>query len=74
MGRRGARRGGVLAPDLRLELASAAARLDTGDVTTREEPSVAERHEAVDVASLNAVGSDITAALLVDLRRVRDGH
>lgn len=74
VGRRGARRGGALTPDLRLELASAAARLETEDVTTREEPSVAQRHEAVDVASLNAVGSDITAALLVDLRRARDGR
>jgi len=38
------------------------------------EPTVADCYEAVDVSSLHAVGNDITAALLVDLRRARDGE
>ncbi|GAB97293.1 EmrB/QacA subfamily drug resistance transporter [Kineosphaera limosa] len=74
VGERGARRGGALSPGLRRELATAAAALEPNAVMTRVEPTVADCYEAVDVSSLHAVGNDITAALLVDLRRARDGE
>lgn len=71
VGRRGAQRGGALSVDLRRTLATAAARLEETEVMTRVEPTLAQRYEGVDVTSLQAVGSDITAALLVDLSRAR---
>ena len=37
------------------------------------EPLVADRYEGVDIDLLDSVGSDITAALLVDLSRERRG-
>ena len=38
---------------------------------TTVEPTVAERHEAVDIRLLSAVGDDLTAAYLVDRQNAR---
>lgn len=70
---RGAVRGGALSSQLRTELATAAAALDPKVVTAGVEPLVTDRYEGVDIGVLDAVGSDITAALLVDLSRERRG-
>ncbi|WP_052024883.1 MDR family MFS transporter [Austwickia chelonae] len=65
----GERPGGVLSPDLQRTLAAAAAELDDEHVLSTVEPLVTERHAAVDLDSLSAVNSALTAALLVDLIR-----
>lgn len=70
----GARAGGVLSPELQRTLAAAAADLDDRHVLSTVEPLVTERHAAVGLDHLSAVGSDLTAALLVDLTRRRDEH
>ena len=68
---RGRRSGGPLDQDLKRELATAIAERDAQTVMTTIEPTVAERHEGVDVAVLSAVGEDLTAAFLVDIQRSR---
>jgi MFS family permease len=65
------RTGGLLDAGLRRELVTAVAERDAGTVMTTVEPTVAERHEAVDVRLLEAVGDDLTAAFLVDAARSR---
>lgn len=65
------RDGGLLTADLRRELVTAVAERDAATVMTTVEPTVAERHEAVDIVSLEAVGDDLTAAYLVDSVRAR---
>lgn len=63
---RAARDGGLLPPDVRKDLAVVAARMDRREVLTTVEPTVAERHAAVDVARLFQAASELNAALLVD--------
>ena len=70
---RGRARGGALSPALRTELATAASARDPQVVMSGAEPLVADRYEGVDIDLLDSVGSDITAALLVDLSRERRG-
>ena len=70
---RGRARGGALSPALRTELATAASAHDPQVVMSGAEPLVADRYEGVDIDLLDSVGSDITAALLVDLSRERRG-
>nr|WP_116116335.1 MDR family MFS transporter [Austwickia chelonae] len=65
----GERPGGVLSPELQRTLAAAAAELDEDHVLSTVEPLVTERHSAVDLDSLSAVNSALTAAFLVDLTR-----
>jgi hypothetical protein len=65
------RTGGLLNAGLRRELVTAVAERDATTVMTTLEPTVAERHEAVDVRLLQAVGDDLTAAYLVDAARTR---
>lgn len=65
------RAGGLLTADLRRELVTAVAERDAATVMTTVEPTVAERHEAVDIGLLEAVGDDLTAAYLVDAVRAR---
>ena len=65
------RAGGLLTADLRRELVTAVAQRDATTVMTTLEPTVASRHEAVDVTLLEAVGDDLTAAFLVDSHRAR---
>jgi EmrB/QacA subfamily drug resistance transporter len=65
------RHGGLLTAELRRELVTAVAERDDTTVMTTLEPTVAERHEAVDVALLESVGDDLTAAYLVDAIRAR---
>ena len=47
------------------------AERDARTVMTTVEPTVAERHEAVDIRLLSAVGDDLTAAYLVDRQNAR---
>lgn len=63
--------GGILAPELRRELTTAVADRDGRTVMTTREPTVAERHEAVDIRLLGQVGDDLTAAYLVDRLHTR---
>ncbi len=66
------RHGGLLDQDLKRELALAVAERDAHTVLTTIEPTVAERHEAVDIEALKALGDDLTAAYLVDHYRTRE--
>ncbi len=68
---RAARHGGLLSHDLRKDLAVAAAESDRRTVLSVVEPSVADRHEAVDVRSLFAASSDLSAAYVVDVAEAR---
>lgn len=63
---RAARPGGLLPEDVRKDLAVTAARMDRRQVLTAIEPTVAERHAAVDVGRLFEAASELNAALLVD--------
>lgn len=63
--------GGILDEALKRELATAVAERDARTVLTTVEPTVAERHEAVDIRLLAAVGDDLTAAYLVDRQKAR---
>ena len=65
------RDGGVLNQALRRELAVAIAERDEREVMTTVEPTVAERHEGVDVQLLERVGDDLSAAFLVDSAQAR---
>jgi EmrB/QacA subfamily drug resistance transporter len=65
------RHGGLLTAELRRELVTAVAERDATTVMTTIEPTVAASHEAVDVAMLESVGDDLTAAYLVDTLRAR---
>ncbi len=68
------RHGGLLSRDLRADIAVAAARRrrPAQTVLARPEPTVAEKHEAVDVSRLQVAGNELTSALLVDLVGARD--
>lgn len=68
---RGRRPGGALDQDLKRELATAVADRDARTVMTTVEPTVAERHEAIDIGVLESVGDELTAALLVDVQQSR---
>ncbi|MEW1955647.1 MDR family MFS transporter [Terrabacter sp. NPDC080008] len=63
--------GGVLDEALKRELATAVAERDSRTVLTTVEPTVAERHEAVDIRLLSSVGDDLGAAYLVDRQNAR---
>jgi EmrB/QacA subfamily drug resistance transporter len=69
---RGERPGGVLSEDLRRTLATASARQAEDLVLTTVEPRVLDRYEGVDFQSLFSVNTDLTAALMLDIRRMRD--
>lgn len=63
--RLGARHGGILSPELRNVLTTAAA--DSGEsVLGGMEPTVEERYDRVDVSELAHVGNDLTSAFLVE--------
>jgi hypothetical protein len=64
--------GGALDQQLKRELALAVTERDAHTVMTTVEPTVAERHEAVDIDALKALGDDLTAAYLVDRYRIRE--
>ncbi|WP_347353467.1 MDR family MFS transporter [Intrasporangium sp.] len=64
--------GGALDQELKRELALAVAERDARTVMTTIEPTVAQRHEAVDIEALKALGDDLSAAYLVDRYRVRE--
>ena len=68
---RGRRPGGALDQDLRRELVTAIAERDARTVMTTVEPTVAERHEGIDISHLESVGDELSAAFLVDLQRSR---
>ncbi|WP_427384164.1 MDR family MFS transporter [Janibacter sp. G56] len=59
--------GGLLSADLRKDLAVAVAAVERRQVLSAEEPTVAERHTAVDVRHLFSAAGDLGAALAVDL-------
>lgn len=67
--RAAAREGGLLSADLRKDLAVVAARAERARVLGEVEPSVDERHEAVDVARLFQAASELNFAMLADSRR-----
>jgi hypothetical protein len=64
--------GGALDQELKRELALAVSERDAQTTMTTVEPTVAERHEAVDIDALKALGDDLTAAYLVDRYRIRE--
>ncbi len=68
---KGERPGGVLSDDLRKELATLAANADRDSVLGGVEPAVTQRYESVDITTLAQVGSDLAAALLVDVEQSR---
>jgi hypothetical protein len=71
LGRAAAAPGGVLSEELRQELAvRAAAARPAQDVLSIIEPTVAQRHEAVDLAQLRQAASELSAVLLVELAAV----
>ncbi|MBB2987912.1 MDR family MFS transporter [Terracoccus luteus] len=63
--------GGILDADLKRELVTAVAERDGDAVMTGVEPTVAQRHEAIDIRVLGVVGDDLTAAYLVDRQNAR---
>ncbi|MDN5790600.1 MAG: MFS transporter [Micrococcales bacterium] len=63
--------GGLLTQGLKRELATAVAQRDAQTVMTTLEPTVAERHEAIDVAALEQIGEDLSSVYLVDATRGR---
>ena len=58
--------GGLLSEALRQELAVRAAERARADVLSSIEPTVAERHAAVDLAQVRQAASELSTALLVD--------
>ncbi|MCK0111538.1 MFS transporter [Ornithinimicrobium sp. F0845] len=65
--RRAAASGGLLSPELRQDLAVRAAERSREEVLSMIEPTVAERHTAVDIAQVRQAASELATALLVDL-------
>lgn len=61
------RKGGLLSPGLRSDLAVAAAAVPPDKVLQGAEPTLGERYEALDVGRLREAGSELASALLVDL-------
>jgi hypothetical protein len=68
---RGRRPGGALDQDLKRELATAIAERDARTVMTTLEPTVAQRHEGLDISRLESVGDELSAAFLVDVQQAR---
>ena len=62
---------GVLSEELTRTLATAVAESDHATVLGGPEPTVAERHEAVDLDALRSVSDDLAAAFMVDLKRAQ---
>ena len=69
---RGERPGGALSEDLRRSLATASASAADDLVLATVEPRVLDRYESVDYHALFSVSTDLTATLMVDIRRMRD--
>ncbi|MGC5584684.1 MDR family MFS transporter [Ornithinimicrobium sp. W1665] len=71
LARRADREGGLLSPELRQELAvqAAAAARNRDEVLSSIEPSVEERHAAVDLDKVRQAAAELSTALLVDLGR-----
>lgn len=67
LGRRAAAEGGLLSEALRQDLAVSAAERTREEVLSSIEPTVAERHAAVDLAQVRQAASELSTALLVDL-------
>lgn len=67
LGRRALAEGGLLSEALRQDLAVRAAERAREEVLTSIEPSVQERHSAVDLAQVRQAASELSAALLVDV-------
>ncbi|GAA1186242.1 hypothetical protein GCM10009584_30440 [Ornithinimicrobium humiphilum] len=67
LGRRAAGPGGLLSEALRQDLAVTVAQRAPSEVLTRIEPSVAERHAAVDVSQVRQAANELAAVLLVDV-------
>ena len=67
LGRRALAEGGLLSEALRQDLAVRAAERAREEVLTAIEPSVQERHSAVDLAQVRQAASELSAALLVDI-------
>ena len=71
---RGERPGGVLSEELRRRLATASAKQADELVLSTVEPRVLDRYEGVDFHSLFSVSTDLTAALMLDIRQWRDAR
>jgi EmrB/QacA subfamily drug resistance transporter len=67
LARRATAPGGLLSEPLRQELAVRAAERAREEVLSVIEPSVAERHAAVDLAEVRQAASELSTALLVDI-------
>lgn len=63
------RRGGVLSPELRTQIASAASSLGGSGAVDAPEPSVTAGFSAVDLDDLQKASSDLNAAFLIDAQR-----
>lgn len=71
LGRAASAPGGLLSEELRQELAvRAAAARPAQEVLSSIEPTVAQRHESVDLAQLRHAASELSAVLLVELAAV----
>ncbi len=67
LGRRAGLEGGLLSDALRQDLAVAVAERTPDEVLTAIEPTVAERHAAVDLSRVRQAASELATALLVDI-------
>jgi EmrB/QacA subfamily drug resistance transporter len=67
LGRRAGAEGGLLSEALRQDLAVRVAERERADVLTSIEPSVAERHAAVDLGQVRQAATELSAVLLVDV-------
>lgn len=59
--------GSILSPALRIDLATVLSDVDRDAVTAGIEPTVQERHEAVDVGKLQEAATDLAVAFLADI-------
>ena len=67
LGRRALAEGGLLSDQLRQDLAVRAAVRARQEVLSSVEPSVQERHSAVDLTQVRQAATELSAALLVDI-------
>ncbi|WP_122261834.1 MDR family MFS transporter [Ornithinimicrobium cerasi] len=70
LGRRAGTEGGMLSEALRRDLAVLAAERRPEEVLSQIEPTVAQRHAAVDVAKVRQAATELSTALLVDVARL----
>ncbi|WP_035756646.1 MDR family MFS transporter [Granulicoccus phenolivorans] len=69
----GRRKGGVLSPQLRADLATMSAQCEPEKVLSEVEPTLHERVDGLDISGLHSVNEELATAFLTDLnQRVRE--